>query len=145
MGTIDRGRVILGGLVAGVVLNVGEYVLNGILLKERWETSMVELGLDPMGGADIGVMVVMTFVVGLVLVWMYAAMRPRFSPGPRTAIIAGLLGWLLLYAFPFVWNSLFPVFPSDLMMISTVWGLFELPIATVVGAFFYKEEEETGI
>ncbi|MBW3661206.1 MAG: hypothetical protein KY397_06185, partial [Gemmatimonadetes bacterium] len=102
--------------------------------------AMAELGQAPMGGGDIGVMVVLTFVVGLVLVWMYAAMRPRFSPGPRTAAIAGLLGWLLLYAYPFVYNSLVPVFPSDLMLISTVWGLFELPIATVVGAFLYKEE-----
>ncbi|MBW3660918.1 MAG: diaminopimelate decarboxylase, partial [Gemmatimonadetes bacterium] len=43
MGTIDRGRVILGGLVAGVVLNVGEYVLNGLLLRERWDAAMTEL------------------------------------------------------------------------------------------------------
>lgn len=141
MGTIDRGRVILGGLVAGVVLNIGEYVLNGILLKERWDAAMAELGFDTYAAADIGIMVLLMFVLGLVLVWIYAAIRPRFTPGPRAAIIAGLLGWLLLYGFPFVYNSLVPVFPSDLMLIGTVWGLFELPIATMAGAFLYKEEE----
>ncbi|MDX1660177.1 MAG: hypothetical protein R3326_00180 [Gemmatimonadota bacterium] len=141
MGTIDRGRVILGGLVAGVVLNIGEYVLNGVLLREKWDAAMTELGFDTYGAAEIGIMVLLMFVLGLVLVWTYAAVRPRFSPGPRAAVIAGLLGWLLLYAFPFIYNSLVPVFPSDLMLITTVWGFFELPIATMVGAFFYAEDD----
>lgn len=141
MGTIDRGRVIVGGLVAGVVLNIGEYVLNGILLKERWDAAMTELGLATYGPAEIGIMVLLMFVLGLILVWVYAAIRPRFTPGPRAAIIAGLIAWLLLYAFPFVYNSLVPIFPSDLMLIGTVWGLFELPIATMAGAFLYKEDE----
>lgn len=140
MGTIDRKRVIVGGVVAGVVLNVLEYVLHGMLLKERWEASMADLGLEPYGAADMGVMILLTFLLGLVLVWMYAAIRPRFSPGPRAAMIAGLIAWLLLYVYPFVWNSLMPVFPSDLMLISTVWGFFELPLATMAGAFFYKEQ-----
>lgn len=139
MGSIEKGRVILGGLVAGVVLNVGEYVLNGVLLKERWDAAMVDLELEPMGPATIGVMVLLTFVVGLILVWTYAAIRERFSPGPKTATIAALQVWVLLYVFPFVWNSLTPVFPTDLLLIATVWGLFELPIAAVVGAFLYKE------
>ncbi len=28
MGNINFGRVLLGGLVAGIVLNIGEYILN---------------------------------------------------------------------------------------------------------------------
>lgn len=140
MGTIDRTRVIVGGLAAGVVLNVLEYVLHGMLLKERWEAAMAELGLETYGAADMGVMILLTFFLGLLLVWLYAAIRPRFTPGPRAAMIAGLIVWLLLYVYSFVWNSLMPVFPSDLMLISVVWGFFELPIATMAGAFLYKEE-----
>ncbi|MDX1622837.1 MAG: hypothetical protein R3199_02510 [Gemmatimonadota bacterium] len=141
MGRIDTTRVIVGGLVAGVVLNVGEYLLNGVLLRERWEAAMETLGREPYAGADIMVMVVMTLLLGVVLVWFYAAMRPRFGPGPKTAVITALFGWLLLYVWPFFWNSLTGLFPSDLMLIMTVWGLFELPVAVMAGAWLYKEEE----
>ncbi len=133
------GRVIVAGLLAGLVMNIGEYVLNGIVLKEKWDAAMADLGLPTMGGSSIGVIVVLTFVTGIALVWLYAAIRPRFGPGPKAALIAGLFGWLLLYVWPFVWNSLVPVYPSNLMMVGLVWGFFEIPIATLIGAWAYKE------
>lgn len=142
MGKIDTTRVIVGGLVAGVVLNIGEFILNGVLLRERWETAMEGLGMDVYTGADIMVMVVMTLLLGILLVWMYAAMRPRFGPGPKTAVIAAFAAWVLVYVWPFMWNSLTGLFPSDLLLISSVWGLFELPIGTVAGAWLYREGSE---
>lgn len=35
MNKINFGRVLLGGIVAGFVLNIGEFVLNGVLLRDR--------------------------------------------------------------------------------------------------------------
>src|SRR2546421_13126000 len=32
----NRGRVILGGLLAGLVINIVEYITNGVVLKEGW-------------------------------------------------------------------------------------------------------------
>lgn len=140
MGKIDKGRVILGGLVAGLVLNIGEYVLNGVILMEEWEAAMADLGLEPMGGSDIMVIVVMTFLLGIFLVWLYAAIRPRFGPGPKAAVVAGFAGWIPVSFFPFIWSSLIDLWPSNLMLISTVWALFELPIGTMAGGWLYKEE-----
>ena len=40
---MNYGRVILGGLVAGLVLNIGEFVLNGVILH----TAMVEWAQSP--------------------------------------------------------------------------------------------------
>ena len=34
-----------------------------------------------------------------VTVWLYAAIRPRFGPGPKTAICAGLIVWGLSYLY----------------------------------------------
>ena len=31
---MNYGRVILGGLVAGLVLNIGEFLLNGVILAQ---------------------------------------------------------------------------------------------------------------
>lgn len=141
MGRINWGRVILGGLVAGIVLNIGEWLLNGVILADRWEAAMAELGRDTYTGSDMAIFVGGTFLMGIVLVWLYAAIRPRYGPGPATAIRAGFVGWIFAYAFWLVYNFATRLFPQDLVTISTVWGLFELPIGTLVGAWLYKEEE----
>ena len=36
------------------------------------------------------------------------------------------------------------LFPKSLIVIGTLWGLIELPIATVFGAWLYKEEASGG-
>ena len=40
---INFGRVILGGLVAGVLINVSEFVLNNVVLKADMEAGMKAL------------------------------------------------------------------------------------------------------
>jgi hypothetical protein len=39
MAHTNRGRVILGGLVAGLVINVVEYITNGVVLRDAWGTA----------------------------------------------------------------------------------------------------------
>lgn len=140
MNRINWGRVIVGGLAAGVVLNLGEWLLHEVVLRERMEEAATTMGMELPSGSDIGIFVAMTFVLGILLVWLYAAIRPRYGPGPKAAIVSGLVGWILLYAFWFAYNLAWEIFPQDMVTISTIWGLFELPIATMVGAWLYKEE-----
>jgi len=144
MNRINWGRVIVGGLVAGVVLNLGEWLLHEVVLASRMEAAVAEMGMELPSGSDIGIFVAMTFVLGILLVWLYAAIRPRYGPGPKAAIVSGLVGWILLYAFWFCYNLAWELFPQDMVTISTIWGLFELPIATMVGAWLYREEATMG-
>ncbi|HET6616588.1 MAG TPA: hypothetical protein VFH69_02125 [Gemmatimonadota bacterium] len=139
MNPINWGRVILGGLVTGVVLNVGEWALHEVVMAERLEAAVAEMGMEPPSGSDIGIFVAMTFVLGILLIWLYAAIRPRYGPGPKAAICAALFVWTLLYAFWYLYNIAWEIFPRDMVTISTVWGFFELPIATLVGAWLYRE------
>jgi len=137
MTRVNVGRVIAGGVVAGIVLNIGDWLLNGVILKQDWDAAVRALGLSPTGGSQIAVFVVMDFVLGLLLVWLYAAIRPRYGAGPRTAILAGLFGWFLV--FPWAYNAALPLFPGHLMTTGAIWGFFQVPIATLVGAWIYKE------
>ncbi len=141
MGKINVIRVFLGGLVAGLVLNIGEYVLNEIILKEQWSAFLAESGAGDFSVGQMAGFSIITFLFGFVLIWVYAAIRPRFGPGPRTAIIAGItiwtVGWLLIGA-SFITAGLFP---TGLMMATIVWGLFEAPIAALAGAWLYQERE----
>jgi hypothetical protein len=141
MDRINIGRVVAGGLLAGLVLNVFEYVLNGVILSDEWETAIANLGLAPTSGSAMAMFIVLFFLLGIIAVWLYAAMRPRFGPGPRTAVFAGLLVWVLVYVYPTMYNGLWPIFPHSLMMTATVVGFFEVPIGTMAGAWLYREGE----
>ena len=144
MNPINWGRVIVGGLAAGVVLNLGEWLLHEVVLADRMEEAASSMGMELPTGSDIAIFVAMTFVLGILLVWLYAAIRPRYGAGPKAAILAGLFGWILLYAFWFAYNLAWEIFPQDMVTISTIWGLFELPIAAMIGGWLYKEEAARG-
>ncbi len=139
MGRINTGRVILGGLVAGLVINIGETILNIPIIGAESDAALQAFGLEPVGGGAIAVFVAMGFLLGLSAVWLYAAMRPRLGPGPKTAVIAGLLLWALGVLFPSIAYGMLGLFPVRLLVIATVWDLFEMPIASVAGAWLYKE------
>ncbi|MBI4520258.1 MAG: hypothetical protein HY701_05445 [Gemmatimonadetes bacterium] len=134
MGRINVGRAILGGLVAGVVLNIGETILNVPILGAQYDAAMQALGVEPVAGAAIAVFFVLGFVLGIGQVWLYAAIRPRFGAGARTAVIAGLAVWAFAAAFPNIGIMVMRLFPSNLLWISLVWTLFEYPLATLAGA-----------
>ena len=140
MGKINWSRVILGGLLAGLIINIGEFIINEPILGERWVAAMDALNQAPVGGEAIAIFVLMGFIFGIVTVWLYAAIRPRFGPGPKTAICAGLFAWFFAYLYVNVSMIVMGLFPTNLVLIAILWGLFEIPIAAVAGAWLYKEE-----
>ncbi|MGD2217876.1 MAG: hypothetical protein PVJ64_14055 [Gemmatimonadales bacterium] len=142
MGKINLGRVLLGGLLAGVVLSVLEFVLNEPILGDRWAAAMESLGMAaPEGAGTLIAYVVWNFVLGIALVWLYAAVRPRFGPGPKTAVITGLAAWFLVWFLAFGGTVISGMFPTNLVVIVLIWEFFEVPIATVAGAWLYQEGE----
>lgn len=141
MAKINVGRVLLGGLVAGVVLNIGEAVLNGVVLAETMKADFDRLHLTDPGSPFIAKAVTITFLLGIVLVYLYAAIRPRFGPGAKTAICAGLLAWFFIYLYAGYINEAMGIVSPKPFMIALVWGLVEYPLGAAVGAALYKEAE----
>lgn len=141
MGRINWSRVLLGGLVAGVVINISEIILNGFVLAADFEQAMANLGLtgEPEGPA-LAVWIVYGFIVGIAAVWLYAAIRPRFGPGPGTAVRAALVVWLLAYLLSSTAMVNMGLFAARLVAIGAAWGLVEVIIATLLGAWLYREE-----
>ncbi len=138
MSRINYGRVLGGGLLAGLVLNIGEALLN-LMLGEQWSQAAEAVGVAEPGAPEIARYVLLTFLIGIALVWLYAAMRPRFGPGPGTAIKAGLAVWFFAWLIPMGFFDTMGIFPSSLFYISTLWGLFEVPISATAGAWLYRE------
>lgn len=139
MSRINLGRVVIGGLVAGLIINVGEFILNGVLLMEQMNAAMAAINKPPVDNSMIMLFVLIGFGLGMTLVWTYAAMRPRFGAGVKTAICASMLVWGLGYLYPNLFMIIINIFPRDMMMMATVWGLMEVVVAGIAGAAIYKE------
>ncbi len=140
MGKINYTRVVLGGLLAGVVINIFEFVTNGVILAKRWEAAMSALGRR-MPESAIPAFVVWGFLVGIGAIWLYAAARPRFGPGPRTAALTGFACWALVCALPNFASAAMQLFPRRLLGIGTLVALVEIIVASIAGAWPYKEGE----
>jgi hypothetical protein len=138
MGNINIGRVILGGLVAGLVLNIGEFLLNAKVLEAQMKTFMTQHNFTEPANF-IPIAVALTFVLGIVIVFGYACIRPRFGPGVKTAIIAGLFAWFAIYFYSGIINGVLFGIPMNTMILVIVWGLVEFCLAAIVGAWFYRE------
>ena len=139
MGNINLGRVILGGIVAGIIVNAFEFVLNGVLLTNQWTDLMASINRPVLGVTQIVYFNIFGFAMGLVAVWTYAAIRPRFGAGPRTALYAALLTWVTGYVFVDITPTIMGVFPMSMTWMLIGVGLAEIIVATQVGAWLYKE------
>ena len=139
MGKINWTRVILGGLVAGVVINVSEFLLNGVILAKDMEAAMSALGRQVSGSA-LAMFTVWGFLVGIFAIWLYAAIRPRYSSGPKTAACAGAAVWGLGYLLAAVTPLALHLFPRRLMAVGLAVGLVEVIAGTLAGAWLYREE-----
>ena len=140
---INIQKVLVGGIAAGVVINVIDFVANTYILGARMkaETDAFKPGLSEqmMTGSAITSYIIMDLVLGVMLVWTYAAIRPRFGPGLRTATYAAVLFWIL--------GGIFNVGYLHMgMMSSGLWltfafiALVNFFLAAWVGAKLYTEE-----
>jgi hypothetical protein len=141
---INTSKVVVGGLAAGVMGNIVGFVGFGMLMGPRFEAEAVAVAPTLAGrGMTTGAVVtniVVTFVIGLLLVWLYAAMRPRFGPGSRTAIFAAMVVWLCGFLFHMDMLILGLVTQQTYALASLV-ALVQLIASAWVGGMLYKEDE----
>src|SRR6266853_3483105 len=131
MGKINMARVILGGLVAGLIINVVEGVTNGVILKAEWAEAARAIGRAEVSVKQIVAFNVWGFAAGILAIWLYAAIRPRFGPGPKTAMCAGLIIWLLAFAMANGMMAFLHIYPLWILLTITAVGLPELLVASV--------------
>ena len=140
MGKINMGRVIIGGIVAGLVADVLGYVVDGILLAPQWADGMKALGHAEFSSNQWIWFNALGLVDGIALIWIYAAIRPRFGAGAKTAVCAGLAVWVIGALLPnlsFMWFG--GLFPHRLTVMTTLGGVVEILVGAIAGAAVYQE------
>lgn len=139
---MNKGRLLLAGLLAGLILNIGEAVLHGVIYAEAAATVMKNLGHEITdSGLDTAQLVGITFVQGLLGMLLYYAVQPRWKPGIWTAICVGLIAWVLssVYSGVYLSAGFAGLIPADITWGPVVWELFLYPLAIITGALIYKE------
>jgi len=140
MGKINLKGVIIGGLVAGVVLNIIDFVLFTVILKNEMAAMMQAMGKPAtMATGTIAWFTFVDFLFGIFLVWVYAAVRPRYGAGPATAIKAGLIGWVATGLFHALFEWPMGMMPHNTLVLITLVALVQQPLAVVLGAKYYTE------
>lgn len=140
MGKINLGRVILGGIAAGIVADALGYAVDGVLLAPRWADGMAKLGRFGFSQNMWLWFDLLGIIGGIVMIWIYAAIRPRLGPGVKTAIYAGVVVWMIGTLLPNVsFMCVAGLFSRHLTLYTTAGGLVEVVAGAVVGAALYKE------
>lgn len=139
---INVRSVLAGGLAAGmviVVLNIAAQLVLGARVQ-RETNAWMPGAADRMqtSAAVMAAGLAMKLAIGTILVWLYAATRPRFGPGRTTATLIALTVWLLGAIF-------FSDYPLTGMISWATYGvlealqLFAFLMAAWVGASLYRE------
>ena len=140
MSGINIRRLILGGFVAGLVANVFDFVITSYLMATEFAAMLARLGVDASAARSwIWVFAVADFIWGFLLVFTYAAIRPRFGPGPRTAIVSGVVLWLAFAIALLVLMAIELHTPQSYLKSSALYLLSAI-VSSVAGAALYKEQ-----
>jgi hypothetical protein len=136
---VNTKRILSGGLLAGLVIFVFDYLLNHVVLGSAWHELYVSGYLQKVKPYTVPSAALLDLGVGFILMWLYALARPRLGPGPKTAIVMGSLGWFLFFvprAFDqWMWYQV----PSQIPAVYLIGGLLDCWIATYLAGWQYIE------
>ncbi len=141
MAAINTRRVILGGVVGGVIWTIWSTAVNlGILMSHfTAEGAAGHILKQPRYSLFVPYWFVTLFALSFILAWLYASVRATLGAGPKTALTLGvLLGFAL--AFP---ENLVQAAWSPLPRIIPFWWMLDLWVgailSTFVAAWLYKD------
>ena len=136
MSKINWSRVLGCGLLAGIV-----WIVLGAVVTALFGRGFAALPNNSLGRptpAFIIVNAILDLLEGVSILWLYAAIRPRYSPGARTAIIAAFAWWCIVSLGDVTWCS-FGFFPASTVIPLMIGTLPALVLATLIGAWLYRE------
>lgn len=144
MAAINTGKVITSGLAAGVALNVIDFVSNTYILGARMKTDLdavnPSLWTAMNDTKNIAWFIALDFVLGIMLVWFYAAIRPRFGAGPGTAIKAGVFMWIF-GSMTWLYFYFMGLMSMGSYLLGSVMALVNFVVAAWVGGMLYTEAD----
>src|SRR5215213_30503 len=141
MAQINWGRLIVGTLIAAIIMFVTDGFIHEAIAKADWRAVYEGLGAREPEPHGLSMVYFAIFELGrgFTAMMFYVLMRAFFGAGPKTAILAGVVGWI---AFTLTGPAQFiPLgfFSNALWLKVGVIQLIVSIIATIAGAALYKD------
>jgi hypothetical protein len=147
MANINWGRLIVGSLIAAIIMFVTDGFIHETIAKADWKAVYEGLRAaepEPHGSSMI-YFAVFELGRGFIAMMFYVTMRAFFGAGPKTAVLAGIIGWI---AFSLTGPAQFiPLgfFSTALWLKVGAIQLIISIIATIAGAALYKDASRPAV
>lgn len=136
---MNRSRLFLGGLAAGLLLLATGIALGHGILGAEYVRAFASHRAHPVNAITVMENTALRLAYGFLVVFLYAAIRPRFGAGPRTALFAALILWAAAFLPRQMLLAEFGILDGRRLAISLSWSLAEVVLATLLGASIYRE------
>jgi hypothetical protein len=132
---------LLSGLLAGLVISGSGTVLAHAVLGPEYVAAFRahRAGPAPPVSTIILQNLSIRFGYGLLAMFFYVGFRPRFGPGPGTALLAGAALALGTYLPALYHLAQFGILTGPKLWIAATWSIGEAMIACLLGAWAYRE------
>jgi hypothetical protein len=121
------------GVLAGAVCIILGTIAIAVLARDF--IALPHNGLAAPTQGFITLNIVLDLLTGVSILWLYAAIRPRYGHGPKTA---GIAAWFIVSLEDALWCS-FELFPARTVT-PLIFGALPAPtVPALVGARYYKE------
>lgn len=143
MNRIRIDKMLLAGLVTlivfvGVELVIEKLMFSTLFLKEITEWNR-RLGIAEWNPANDVLNIFTALINSTLLIWLYAALRPMFGVGTRTALIASAFAFAI-YLASYVNQVNLHMIPLNIAAIESGYLIIEMPIAVLAGAYVYEAQ-----
>ena len=141
MGGINVARWLASGFAAAVIIFLTEGIAS-VFYMEDMEASLEALGIAmEMSASNWILAILVSLILGMVIMFFYVAARPRFGPGPKTAILSATVLWFGGTLLSLIGYQMIGLYPTGMLVGWGVVGLVEMNLAALVGGWIYREEE----
>lgn len=140
MGRVNYGRLITGAILAGVFYFIADGTIHGALLGQYHMAAVTRVTPNPTADNSAYIyFALFDLGKGLVAMLFYVAARVLCGPGPKTAIVAGLIAWFATEVVTSIQWMPFPFYEKSFFVKVMALEIVPMVIGAVIGAWIYKD------
>jgi len=141
MPSINWARLLIGTLVAAVIMFLSDGFFHEVLAKADWKALYAALSANEPAphGSSMAYFAIFELGRAFTALLFYATMRTRFGAGPKTAVLAGIAGWVAFSLTGPVQFIPLGFFSNALWLKAGAFHFVTSIVATLAGAALYKE------
>ena len=133
-------RIWTGTLLAWIAVAGIGYIIHHVILASAWSSLMQSGLIRTPPSFIVPIILLQDFAIGFILTWLYALVRPRLGPGPKTATLTAAIAWFLLYGPSTLRSWMWLSFPAEMVWLPFVGGFLQCWVASYLAGWQYMEK-----